>query len=431
MDSNAVVTSSGIPTPTPPQIQSIAALLPAEIVGCNFSHFDLNYSLDAYADDRAERIRTLSNLSVVAEGWNWPARRLLFRTVRIRGLEHIMEHLEERAGLEIRSLLLNLSQPNWSTLTRQETVGPIFKLLKKTPNLRQLRLSDLPFTSFNPADSTTMQDTLLLPHLSDLTIIGSRNPFPQSVVSGLLKTSGHRISRFKVSGYQLDTIAPSEEHQLDFGGKLRYLEIESSSSQMLLQPPRMDLKTLEGLQELHLNDCAYDAADRTPKFFEIIAPTLDKLTISDKYPASVARCLPRRTHLSRLHLYALPSESALFYHLPPSLSFLRLRHDGHLLNILTRWNVEPSLVPATLNHILIDDIDNGDALRLLPSLNKLGTNWHGLTAEFLAQLRPGTTPSKVLEMYFSRDNEERIPGIEAECKRLGVKFCRRTQAWDH
>ena len=275
-----------------------------------------------------------------------------------------------------------------------------------------------------------MQTTLLLPHLSNLTIstYGSPNPFPY-VCSDLLKTSGHRIGRFKVDGYRRNNIVPSEEHQLNFGGNLRSLKVICSSYQVMLQPAQMDLNSLKGLQELHRYGCADDAPDLTTEFFEIIAPTLEKLTIFGKYPASGARCLNLLTHMSQLHLYVLPSESALFYHLPSSLAFLRLNYDTGLLPVLTRWNVEPSLVPTMLKHILIDDIDDGDTLRLLPSLNKLGTSCIGRTTELLAHLRPGAAPFKVLEVYFSRDNEERIPAIEAECKRLGVKFCRRIAPW--
>ena len=370
-------------------------------------------------------------MSVVAEGWKWPARRLLFRTVRIRinirSWERLQEKVEDWAGVEIRTLDIYFGD---CSADQQKAAKAVFELLKKVPNLRQLRFEDLPFTSFNTVDSTAMQATLLLLHLSDLDLsnFGSPNPFPQSVCFDLLKTSGHRISRFAVYGYRMDAIAPSEEHQLDFGGNLRSLEISGGSYQLLLQPSQIDLVSLTGLPELRVHG---RVDDRTIELFAVIGPTLDKLTIISNYPASVAQYLLLLTHLSGLHLFHVPSESALFSRLPPSLSFLRLSSDNNLAPILIRWNVESSLVPATLKHIEIDRIANSDTWRLLPSLNKLGTSYSGRTTELLAQLSPNTTSFKVLEMYFPREYEARIPAIGAECKRLGVEFCRRIamRAW--
>ena len=75
-------TTRRIATPLP--LQSIAALLPAEIVDCIFFHLDFDYSIDASYENRKEWTPILSNMSVVAEGWKGPARRLLFRNVRIK-----------------------------------------------------------------------------------------------------------------------------------------------------------------------------------------------------------------------------------------------------------------------------------------------------------------------------------------------------------
>ena len=68
--------------------QSIAALLPEEILDLVFAveGFFLGDSTDdgLEGDENEEgRARHLSDLSVVAEGWTTPARRLLFRTVQI------------------------------------------------------------------------------------------------------------------------------------------------------------------------------------------------------------------------------------------------------------------------------------------------------------------------------------------------------------
>ena len=80
---------------SPPQ--SVAALLPAEIVDCIFSHFDFNYSLDAFTIDRNERTRILSKMSVIAEGWKGPARRRLCRTVWIVRWNQLAEGVPEWA----------------------------------------------------------------------------------------------------------------------------------------------------------------------------------------------------------------------------------------------------------------------------------------------------------------------------------------------
>ena len=120
--------------PSPAQVQSIAALLPAEIVDCIFSHFDFNYLIEAAFYERAERNRMLSNMSVVAESWKGPARRLLFRNVRIRSWEHLQEKVEDWAGGEVRRLDIDFQQ-RWST-DPQEVAKAVFELLKKVPNLR-------------------------------------------------------------------------------------------------------------------------------------------------------------------------------------------------------------------------------------------------------------------------------------------------------
>ena len=160
-------------SPRPPQ--SIAALLPAEIVDCIFFHLDFDYSIDASYADRKGCKPILSNMSVVTEGWKGPARRLLFRNVRIRSWEHLQEKVEDWAGGEASGLELEFW--NW-TANQYEVAKAVPQLLQKVPNLRQLRLDRLPFTSFSPAGSATMQTSLLLPHLSDLTITHCNSPKP-------------------------------------------------------------------------------------------------------------------------------------------------------------------------------------------------------------------------------------------------------------
>ena len=418
-------TNRRITTPRPSQ--SIAALLPAEIVECIFFHFDFDYSI--VAGDVTEITTTLSNVSLVAEAWKSPARRLLFKTVRIGSWEHLQEKVEDWAGGEVMTLYIYFG--TWSA-DRHEAARAVFELLKKVPNLRQLHLGILPFSSFNPIDSTAMQATLLLPHLSDLTISDyqSPNPFPQSVCSGLLKTSGHRISRFAVFNYREDMTAPPEEHRLDFAGKLRYLEIDASTYRIILQPSRVDFDSLAGLQELMLNHCHREAGDQSNELFQVIAPTLEKLTINYDYPPSIARNLPLLSRLSRLSIqHAKPDPAPLLYNLPPSLRFLRLKEDDDLQPVLLRWHAEPSLVPSSLEHIQIDSISEGETFRQLPPLDRLSTTCGYPTTGLLAQISSGAAPFKVLEMYISRGHEERISAIEAECKRLGMELCRKIAPW--
>ena len=97
--------------------------------------------------DTEERFGVLSDVSVVAEGWKWPARRLLCKTVRIKSWKHLQEMVEDWAGGEVRNLHIDIEY--WSTVP-QELAKAVFGLLEKVPNLRQLRLDRIPFTSFDP-----------------------------------------------------------------------------------------------------------------------------------------------------------------------------------------------------------------------------------------------------------------------------------------
>ena len=51
-----------------------------------------------------ERYGNLNNLSVVAEGWTTPARRLLFRKVQIEEWAHLQEEVGEGLGELVREL---------------------------------------------------------------------------------------------------------------------------------------------------------------------------------------------------------------------------------------------------------------------------------------------------------------------------------------
>ena len=198
--------------------------------------------------------------------------------VSIKSWKHLQEKVEDWAGDGVRRLDIDFQD---CSTDQQRVAKALFGVLEKVPNLRQLRLNNLSFTSFNAADSKNMQTSLFLPHLSDLTITHFRSPhpFPQSFSFDLLKTSGHRISRLQVCGYRGNTIAPSEEHQLDFGGNLRRLVIWQSSYSLLFEPLQVDFDSLKGLEELEIN-CDGEVGDRSTDKFRVIAPTLKNLSLS-------------------------------------------------------------------------------------------------------------------------------------------------------
>ena len=195
--------------------QSVAALLPEELLDHIFAQFGFDYSPAATVGDRQERYSNLSNMSMVAEGWSRPARRLLFRSVRIWRWSHLQEEVEEGLGKLVRDL--EIAQDYRDRVPSLEPASAVFKLLKRLPNLRRLRLVALPFDSFNAADSASMHAAVLFPHLHDLNI--SDIPSPDSLIVDLLATSGHRIDRLSVH-YASGSVASHAVHgQLDFRGK--------------------------------------------------------------------------------------------------------------------------------------------------------------------------------------------------------------------
>ena len=141
--------------------QSVAALLPPEIVDCIFSHFDFDYSIYTLGKDLMERTSNLSNMSVIAEGWREPARRLLCRTVRIVRWEQLAEGVSEwaRGGLQNMAIVGHL----WDRAQTQEAASATFRILKTAPNLRLLHLSNLPFHSFSSTESISLRTTHSLP----------------------------------------------------------------------------------------------------------------------------------------------------------------------------------------------------------------------------------------------------------------------------
>ena len=172
-------------------------------------------------------------------------------------------------------------------------------------------------------------------------------------------------------GHERDAIAFGGD-KIDFGGSLRRLKAHAGFYQLLLQPLCVDFDSLAGLQELELDDCHRPVGDRSNELFQVIAPTLEKLTIKYSDPPSITRNLPLLNYLSQLSIQLEEEEdpAPLLHSLPDSLPFLRLSSYIDLQPILLRWFAEPSLVPASLKHIQIDVILEEDTFRQLPSIDR-------------------------------------------------------------
>ena len=194
--------------------QSVAALLPPEILDCIFEHFDFDSSLNTAGFVRAERSNNLSNMSVVAEGWKGPARRLLCRTVVVSRRDELAEGVPEwaRGGLQNVAIVGHL----WDRAQTQEAASATFRILQTAPNLRLLHLSNLPFHSFSSTESTSLRKTHFLPLLRDLNVFGAGR-YPHSIISDILATSNRQISRLRLY-HLLRTATSISGERLDFGG---------------------------------------------------------------------------------------------------------------------------------------------------------------------------------------------------------------------
>ena len=411
---------------TPHQPQSVAALLPEEIVDAIFAQLGLDCSLDAKARDRMERYRNLSNISVVADGWTRPARTLLFRSVRIWSWSHLQEEVVEGLGKQVRDLEVN--GDHWHAVTSQEAADAVFKLLKRLPSLRRLRLDSIPCRSSNPTDSSSMHATALLPHLHALSV--SDSPFPHSLICDLLATSGHRIDRLYVHNASRVVPLYAIYRQLDFRGKLRFLSTGSSFYRTLVDPRLVAVEGLKGLEELQLQGIDRRSTEGGEEMYRVIGPTLSVLSIECDEVSWFADFLPLLSNLSRLSIAGFysnpdPDPTPLLRCLPPSLSSLRLATDFHLGPTLARWNAAPSPVPAGLKQIHISDIGNSGTYQQLPPIPTLRTDYRSATPNLLRQLSPATVPFKTLEMWFHDYYLDQRTVVQAECSRLGVVFRQR------
>ena len=405
--------------PRPPQC--VAALLPPEIIDCIFSHFDFDYSTNASGQDRIERGSNLSNMSVIAKGWKGPARRLLCRTVRIDRWDQMAEGVPEwaRGGLQN----VGINDYIWATVQTQEAASATFRFLTNAPNLRVLRLSALPFTSFSSSESTSLRTTHFLPLLRDLTVF-SNTPFPHSMIFDFLATSNRQISRFRV-GNAFETAPPIPGDRLDFGGNLRYLRYGGLPSLETLQ-----LGSLAGLKELFVERVFNQSTEQAMELLSVVAPTLEKLGVCDgENLTMLAESLPLLIRLTQLLLPDIPA-TLTSLPLPSSLVSLQIFSDDNLRPLLDRWNAKPALLPATLQHITILLVHDFRTLERLPPIATFRILYHERTEALLHHLAPRTVPFKTLEVYFRDHHLDRVAAIGAECKRLGVKFCRRFEQWE-
>ena len=418
--------SCAVATPRPPQ--SVAALLPEEILDSIFAQFGFNYSLDARWEDRDERNINLNNVSVVAEGWTRPARRLLFRSVKIWSWSHMQEVVEEGVGKQVR--VLEIRGAGWKVVTSQEPADAVSKLLKQLPNLRRLRLIDPPFTSFSPIESHKMQSTILLPHLHDLQISTDRSA--HSIIFDLLATSNHGLSRLAVhSGRSRPVASQKGPQQLDFRGNLRFLTAGKVLYRALMDPDRVVLGGLVGLDELKLWRTAARSSEREVELHRVIGPTLKTLSFGSDELARLADFLPLISRVPRLEITGWDDDPApLLNCLPPSITFLQFPSDHHLQPSFIRWAAIPSLVPAGLKQISIAYISSVDSFRRLPPIQTLSMSRQHHTLNMLRQISPGNLPFKTIAFYIPHSYLDQIPLLRAECARLGVVFRRRMESSD-
>ena len=409
---------------TPRAQQSIAALLPEEIIDSIFAQFGFDYSMNAPRGDRVERGRNLSNMSVVAEGWTRPARRFLFRTVMVETWAKLKEPVGDWVGRQVRRLEIRNSE-----LYGVEYGGfgrAVVELLSKLPNIRRLSLSgNYERTPFDDADFSSMKSTVFLPQLSELEI--SNFASPRSIIFGLLATSAHRIRRLSVRSAPDEVDPLAARQQLDFRGNLRYLSTGGAFYQTMLDPTLVALDGLAGLEELELgSDAAVETTQREGGLLRTIAPTLRTLTIGSEKAAWLTDFTASLSSLTRLTItnnYAVIPLPFLRC-LPPALTSLHFTIDDYFHAAFALWTATPALLPASLKSIGFSIIRNITTFTQLPrsNIDTLHTHCTGDTVGLLRQLAPGTLPFKTLEVRFFDRYINELSSVEAECRRLGLGF---------
>lgn len=106
----------------------------------------------------------------------------------------------------------------------------VVEILRKTPNLRALDLTNLPMDRFDPADSHVLQTTAPLPFLTNLRVFSHTLPV-NHLLYDLLPASGRRIERLKFHSNARGTLeTPDPILQYDFGGRLRHSRLRTIRS---------------------------------------------------------------------------------------------------------------------------------------------------------------------------------------------------------
>ena len=275
-----------------------------------------------------------------------------------------------------------------------------------------------------------MRTTHFLPLLDDLTVF-TNTRFPHSVISDILATTNVRISRLQLSN-ATNTTPPMAGQRLDFGGNWRYLRAGvggsgSSALDYLDSVPR----SLVGLKEIHLESTEGQSSDSTREIFAAVGPTLEKLTIDSEDVNEIVDSFPLLTRLTRLSLFSVPASPDSLL-LPPSLVSLQFYTDDNLSPLFDRWNTEPSLVPVSLQRITIIRIRDHRTFERLPPVAEFVTGYgHPPLEDMLRQLSPPRLRFTTLSVYFHVGRSGNIAVVEAECKRLGVKFRRSLDRWTH
>ena len=361
-------------------------------------------------------------MSIVAEGWKAPARRLLCATMIIDDWDRLAHGVAEWARGGLREL--RIDDNCWRMQVPHAAARSFFDFFRNAPNLRLLVIHFPPFGAFDEDTSLLMRTTSFFPHLDELTVLHSRW-FPDSVVADILAASNRRVSRLRLWSSS-STSRSLSGTRLDFGGNLRYLRVEGGFSSLnSLQPVPSGLV---GLEEIHVGCLDRQASNRAPELLAEVAPTLRTLTIAGGDFSGLAGSLSLLPHLTRLSLPRITASLESFL-LPPSLSTLQFASDENLHHLLIRWTANPSLVPASLQRIDVIGLFDRGTLELLPSVAKVGTEYDELLVDHLRRLAPRSLPFKTLEVRFEDCHTDRAAGIEAECERLEVIFCRRIDDW--
>ena len=414
---------------TPDRPQAVAALLPEEIIDSILLQLGYDYSTPAWFPSQSERAKVLSIMSVVAEGWTEPARRLLIRTVRVETWAKLKAPVGHGVGKQVRRL--EIGNSGLDGVESGEIGRAIVELLKKLPNLRQLSLVG-DYGPFDYTDFSFMQSTVFLPQLSELELVNIASP--HSIIFNLLATSGHRIRRLSVrcsdDGAGINPLAGG---QLDFCGNLRYLSTYGAFYQTMLDPTQVALDGLVGLEELGLPfNVAVEPNKREGGFLRAIGPTLGTLTVAAEKAAWFTDFPDHLTQLSRLAINTNGNVDPIPFlrRLPPTLTSLRFSDDRPSRLNLSPLTANPALLPASLKSIGFRSISVVSTFTNLPRIDTLQMVYSRAAFAMLGGLPPGTLPFKTLELSFDDGLLDELSLAQAECVRLGLGFRHRTDPWN-